>query len=1610
MRRSNMNNKISIIVPIFNEAGSIVELLSRIKKALSKEDYQYEVILIDDNSTDNTDAIITNFKNSKNVQFFKKRGQQGKSFSLIEGFEKAKGEIIVMIDGDLQYPPESIPEMIKSLETADIIIAKRKQYEDLLIRKVLSNSFRLFFGKALFGLGHDIQSGLKVMTREVIETVKFIPKSAWTFDLEFLHRAKSGGFTITEVDTVFARRKNDLSKVAFIQTTLEIGLQALRLRTKKIAPLSIQPQKADSMIGAGVGYKKNKYITHTTIAHQNTAIITFSTTQKLTILFLLVTVIAGLITSPLLTAQIVVALLSAIYFVDVLFNLYLIIKSLAFPQEIVATDQEITDIEERRLPIYSILCPLYREAHILPQFLDAIDKISWPKNKLDVLLLLEVDDQTTIDKVKLMDLPSYVRVLVVPHSLPKTKPKACNYGLAHARGEYLVIYDAEDVPDPLQLKKAYLGFQKVSPNTVCLQAKLNYYNPHQNLLTRFFTAEYSLWFDVTLTGLQSINTIIPLGGTSNHFKTKSLKEIEGWDPFNVTEDADLGIRLFKYGYKTAIIDSVTLEEANSRVGNWLRQRSRWIKGYMQTYLVHVRQALDKRKINGRHSLLFQLTIGGKIAFLFINPFLWVATIAYFTLYAYVGASIEALYPSVIFYMALSSLVFGNFLFLYYYMIGVAKKGQWSLMKYIFLIPIYWLMISVAAAIALFQLIFKPHYWEKTVHGFHFNKNEDHTLLAEEIIATDTKRTFLPANILGLIKSLRLKKNYFLGLVLIGSMGVGSILNFLFNAYLGRVLKFEEFALISLIGSFLAISSMFSGAFSTTINYKSGFLIGKYGENSAYNFWKKIRVRGLLMGVTAMILWLLLSPILENFFKASDIIPLILFSPILLIVLTTAADNGYLAGKFRFGSIAIINIVEPLVKLTAAIVLVKLGLSQLTYTAIPLSIIAIFLLGWYLAFAKKPNGEEGKKTPIINDRFPQKFYLVSFLTGFSIIFFTNVDVILANHYLSSFEAGQYALVSLIGKMIYFFGSFASTFITPLVSRNEGQNKNSDSILYYTLLSTALLVLIGFIVLGVFGHITAPILFGSKANSITRYLLLVCSALALFTISKVFTSFYLIKKHFTFSLTSLLISIVATIAIAFFHHSLSEFILVMSIVWASHLAVNVTLHLTINQIKKFESAVLKWLDHSTFNKINFGHISPKTIILNQLQNWTSTFVSKVNQQQSTFDDTSSDKLSILIFNWRDTKHVWAGGAEVYVHELAKRWVTQGNRVTLFCGNGTKQPQHETIDGVEIFRRGNFYSVYIWGFFYYIFMFRGKHDIIIDSENGIPFFTPLYAKEKIFLLIHHVHQEVFRKSLRWPLAQLALFLEAKMMPVVYHNIQVITVSPSSKAEIMRHKLTAIEPIIIYNGVDLTSFKPAKKSAQPMILYLGRLQYYKSLNIFIKAAKIVLEKMPNAKFIIAGEGEERKKLQRYAVKLGIADKIKFLGKVSEEKKIRLFQKAWAFVNTSYMEGWGLTTIEANACGTPAVASNVPGLRDSLKNPHTGFLVDYGDYETFAENIIKLIKDEKLRKEMSEESIRWASNFSWEKSADKLYETISHNKSASNSPAQEKKIKQLLNKLSSYS
>lgn len=468
-----------------------------------------------------------------------------------------------------------------------------------------------------------------------------------------------------------------------------------------------------------VHHKGRSFRTFAPFNRDFSAIQTITVKQAITLIILVLACVLAFFFSWAATLVGSIAVVSTLYIGDLLLSCFLASHILSDASEDRIDDGVVRAIGEAVWPHYTVLCPLYREAVIVPQFVQAMQVLDYPTDKLQVLFLTEEDDAETRDAILAMELPAHFYIITVPDGQPRTKPRACNFGLLQATGDYVVIFDAEDVPDPLQLKKAVLAFAHHSPETACIQAKLNFYNPTQNVLTRWFTAEYSVWFDFMLPALQRLRVPLPLGGTSNHFRTTALRRVGGWDPFNVTEDCDLGLRLAHYHLQTAILDSTTYEEANPRLKNWLRQRSRWIKGYMQTYLVHMRSPLRYMRAGAFSNFLgLQFVVGARILLLFINPLMWLLIAIYVVFEATVLPFYHLLYPRPVLYFAAASLIFGNFFYVYTYLIGCIKRKHYSLMKWALLTPFYWGLMSVAASIALVQLVFKPHYWEKTQHGLH----------------------------------------------------------------------------------------------------------------------------------------------------------------------------------------------------------------------------------------------------------------------------------------------------------------------------------------------------------------------------------------------------------------------------------------------------------------------------------------------------------------------------------------------------------------------------------------------------------------------------------------------------------------------------------------------------------------------------------------------------------------------------------------------------------------------------------------------------------------------------------------------------------------------------
>ena len=449
------------------------------------------------------------------------------------------------------------------------------------------------------------------------------------------------------------------------------------------------------------------------------ALQTFTTRQVVALCVIGLLWIIGLLVFRLEMLTVVIAAITVLYTFNLILSASMALRTFQNSPEERISDAIVFALKNVDWPFYTILCPLYREAQVVPQFVQAMLALDYPPEKLQILFLTEENDAETRNAIRALSLPPHFELVAVPDGKPRTKPRACNYGLMLATGSYVVIYDAEDIPDRLQLKKAVLTFANHETDVVCVQAKLNFYNIRQNLLTRWFTAEYSAWFDVILPGLQLAKFSLPLGGTSNHFRTAALRALGGWDAYNVTEDCDLGLRLKRYGMNTVILDSTTLEEANSQVKNWIRQRSRWIKGYMQTYLVHMRHPLEDFQKGRLYDLFsFQVLIGSGTGVMFLNPLMWVLLGIYIVFGPSVVNIYHVLFPGPILYLSAFCLIFGNLFYVYLYLLACAKRKQYHLLPWTLFIPFYWLLMSVAALYALFELLVKPHYWQKTVHGLH----------------------------------------------------------------------------------------------------------------------------------------------------------------------------------------------------------------------------------------------------------------------------------------------------------------------------------------------------------------------------------------------------------------------------------------------------------------------------------------------------------------------------------------------------------------------------------------------------------------------------------------------------------------------------------------------------------------------------------------------------------------------------------------------------------------------------------------------------------------------------------------------------------------------------
>jgi glycosyltransferase involved in cell wall biosynthesis len=363
--------------------------------------------------------------------------------------------------------------------------------------------------------------------------------------------------------------------------------------------------------------------------------------------------------------------------------------------------------------------------------------------------------------------------------------------------------------------------------------------------------------------------------------------------------------------------------------------------------------------------------------------------------------------------------------------------------------------------------------------------------------------------------------------------------------------------------------------------------------------------------------------------------------------------------------------------------------------------------------------------------------------------------------------------------------------------------------------------------------------------------------------------------------------------------------------------------------------------------------------------------------------SRPLRVLIINWRDVTHPWSGGAEIYMHEMGRRWAADGLEVGWLsqCYKGSARV--EVIDGIRVHRVGGRYTLYPMVVFAYLFRLRGRYDVIVDCENGIPFFTPLFAGVPKVLVVHHVHQEIFQRELRPPMRWLAMWLEGWLVPRVYKRTPIVAVSKSTRDDLVHHGFDPTRISIIHNGVRPVNTTTTPRANRPTIICTGRLKSQKCIDILIRAMPKVLEDYPDADLHIVGQGPDRARLERVAWSLGLLNKVRFHGYLPDYARDHLAARAWVAVCPSAFEGWGVVCVEAGARGLPVIASNVPGLRDSVLDGETGILVPHGDPNAIATALDQLFRDPELRERMGESGRRWAQRHTWDRSAQQMIEVL---------------------------
>jgi len=775
--------------------------------------------------------------------------------------------------------------------------------------------------------------------------------------------------------------------------------------------------------------------------------------------------------------------------------------------------------------------------------------------------------------------------------------------------------------------------------------------------------------------------------------------------------------------------------------------------------------------------------------------------------------------------------------------------------------------------------------------------------------------------------------------------LANVFNWLFNVQAGRVLAGEAVATLSVLLSIQYLINVPANSLALTVARYTAFYSEKGEREKHFHFFRQYWWFAWFSGIVFVLVSFLSRNAVGGFFAIHPM-QFFLFSLMSVPLFLLAFERGVLSGQLAFVWVGVLFITEAGTKY------LLMGMSagipfpgeMMAVAAVPLSLSAAWLLSVFIgrSFHPLPVMTEAPKTRSLSDTY--RFLGYSFFAGLGSVLIYNIDILLVKHYFPAAQAGEYSMLTLMGKTLFFGAGSLISLIIPITARAVGSGRSGRrefAVLFAIIAGAGCFIWLSYILAPEF---MVKTLLTSRGLGVLPHLPAYSLGMLFLVMASCFTTYSLAKKNYLPTRITLFAALAEAVLIVLYHENITQVVNTVSF----------TMFALFAAVAAVEA---------------FGITGEA--VSNNIGSLLRLFAAGRRQEPGR-------GMRILILNWRDTKHVRAGGAEVYIHESGNRLARDNCRVTLFTANDGRSAPEETIDGMHVIRRGGFVTVYGWALLYYLFRFRGKFDVIVDSENGVPFFAPLYAGVPVVLLVHHVHRDIFFRSLVPPFSWIAHFLETYLMSWVYAKCKIIAVSPSTADALVR-EVGLRASSVIPNGVDKAANRRSEKSAVPLVSYLGRLAKYKSVDVLIRSFAMFRETHPSAQLVVAGAGEEEGRLRELAAELGLDGSAAFPGRIGELEKNELLSRSWVMVQPSYMEGWGISCIEANACGTPVCASRVPGLWDAVSEGVSGMLFDYGDSRMLAGLLRRIADDEALRTRMSETARIWSEQFEWDRQSRKM-------------------------------